>query len=181
VKRGLTVSQVLEWTKLSDLIKDPTYAKLAQRAEDSLLNPQPKSAERFPGLVPTKIDISTGRFQPGTASWGSAADSFYEYLLKFYLYDPEAYFKYKERWVLAADSSIEHLASSPEGHPDLTFLGEYDGQEGLLIPSSGHMQCYAGGNFLLGGMILDKSKYTDFGLVSKSAHVLRSNSNLDRN
>jgi mannosyl-oligosaccharide alpha-1,2-mannosidase len=158
----------LEWTKLSDLTKDPKYGKLAQRAEEVLLEPQPKSAELFPGLIGTEIDIVTGNFQLGTASWGGGADSFYEYLLKMYLYDTHAFLKYKDRWVQAADSTMKHLASRPEGHHNITFLGQYDGKAGVLLPESGHMACFAGGNFLLGGLALDDSSYTTFGLVSES-------------
>jgi mannosyl-oligosaccharide alpha-1,2-mannosidase len=157
----------LEWTKLSDLTKDQRYAKLAQNAEDYLLDPQPQAAEPFPGLVGTEIDIVTGQFQPGVASWGGSSDSFYEYLLKIYMLDPQTFLKYKERWILAADSTIKYLASSPEEHPDITFLGQYNGTSGVFVPESGHMECFAGGNFLLGGMALNETKYADFGLVSR--------------
>jgi mannosyl-oligosaccharide alpha-1,2-mannosidase len=162
----------LEWTKLSDLTKNSKYARLAQKAEQTLLDPQPISAEPFPGLVGAEIDIYTGQFQPSMTSWGEGSDSFYEYLLKTYLYDTKAFIKYKERWVIAADSTINHLGSSPEGHPDITFLGQYDGKTGMLIPESGHMDCFAGGNFLLGGRTLNETKYKDFGLVSVSSFAL---------
>lgn len=126
----------------------------------------------FPGLVGTELDILTGKFQIGTASWGGGADSFYEYLLKTYMYDTRNFIRYKERWVKAADSTMEHLASNPEGYPDITFLGQYDGKSGLFIPESGHMACFAAGNFLLGGLVLNSSRYTDFGLVSDNTFAL---------
>lgn len=40
-------SLVLEWTRLSDLTEDKSYAKLAQTAESYLLNPQPVSLDRI--------------------------------------------------------------------------------------------------------------------------------------
>jgi hypothetical protein len=163
----------LEWTKLSDLTKDSKYGNLAQKAEDALLNPRPKSAEPFPGLVGAKLDIVTGQFQPGVVSWGGSSDSFYEYLLKIYLYDPKRFPEYGKRWVAAADSTIDHLASTPVGHPDITFLGQFDGEAEVFVPLSGHMECFAGGNFLLGGLALQEQKYTDFGLVSKNTYALR--------
>jgi mannosyl-oligosaccharide alpha-1,2-mannosidase len=166
-------SQVLEWTKLSDLTKDSRYGNLTQKAEDVLLDPRPKSAEPFPGLVGTHVDIVTGQFQPGVSSWGGSSDSFYEYLLKIYLYDTKMFSKYRERWVAAADSTIDHLASTPVGHPDITFLGQYDAQAGVFIPLSGHMECFAGGNFLLGGLALEEQRYTNFGLVSKRIYASR--------
>jgi mannosyl-oligosaccharide alpha-1,2-mannosidase len=53
-----------------------------------------------------------------------------------YLYDPDAFAEYRDRWVLAADSTIENLASHPTTRPDLTFLSLYNGQE--TIPASAH-------------------------------------------
>lgn len=152
--------------KLSDLTKDPKYAQLGQQAENVLLDPQPKTAEPFPGLVGTVVDVRTGLFEPGIASWGGSSDSFYEYLLKTYMYDTGTFSRYKERWIQAAESTIKHLASSPAGHPDITFLGQHDGEIGELVPISGHMECFAGGNFILGGFVLNETRYTDFGLVS---------------
>ncbi|KAJ4390370.1 Mannosyl-oligosaccharide alpha-1,2-mannosidase 1B [Neurospora sp. IMI 360204] len=154
---------VLEWTRLSDLTGDPKYAQLAQRAESFLLNPQPAQvAEPFPGLLGTNVDISTGLFVDSSGGWGGGTDSFYEYLIKMYLYDPDRFGLYRDRWVLAADSSIQYVASHPSTQPDLTFLGGWRGT--TLRFSSGHLDCFDGGNFILGGLTLSSKKYLDFGL-----------------
>ncbi|KAF2436785.1 glycoside hydrolase family 47 protein [Tothia fuscella] len=155
---------VLEWIKLSALTKDSKYANFTQKAEDFLLNPKPKSTEAFPGMVPIDLNITTGQFKPSDITWGGSSDSFYEYLLKMYIYDPKSFPQYKDRWIQAADSSIQYLASSPRGYPDLVFLGRYDEKAGMFVPQSGHMECFAGGNYILGGMVLGEQKYTDFGL-----------------
>lgn len=73
------------------------YGKLAQKAEEYLLNPQPKSNEVFPGLVGGSINIQTGKFERASASWEGGDDSFYEYLIKMYVYDRSAFGKYKDR------------------------------------------------------------------------------------
>ena len=65
-------------------------------------------------------------------------------------------------WVLAADSSIAHLASHPSSRPDLTFLAAFSNQ--TLNLESGHLACFDGGNFILGGLVLNEQKYIDFGL-----------------
>lgn len=80
-----------------------------------------------------------------------------------YVYDPERFGHYKDRWVAAADSSIAHLASHPQSRPDLTFLAAFNGQN--LDLSSGHLACFDGGNFILGGLVLNEQKYVDFGLA----------------
>lgn len=153
---------VLEWTRLSDLTGDPVYAKLTQKAESYLLNPQPASSEPFPGLIGTVINSDTGLLENADGGWGGGDDSFYEYLIKMYVYDPSRFSQYKDRWILAADSSIAHLASHPLGHENLTFLARFSGTN--LSYSSGHLACFSGGNFLLGGSALKLQKYIDFGL-----------------
>ncbi|KAL9117382.1 MAG: hypothetical protein Q9187_006083, partial [Circinaria calcarea] len=66
-------------------------------------------------------------------------------------------------WVLAADSSIANLTSHPSSRPDLTFLADYNGTN--LIYASQHLACFDGGNFLLGGQVLGRQDYIDFGLA----------------
>lgn len=126
---------VLEWTHLSDLTGNPLYGQLAQKGESYLLNPT-GSPEAWPGLVGTFVSTSNGQFEDSNGSWSALSDSFYEYLIKMYLYDPKTFGEYKDRWVLAADSTIAHLASHPTTRKDLTFLSQYSGP--TTSPQSGH-------------------------------------------
>lgn len=153
---------VLEWTRLSDLTGDSQYAELSQKAESYLLDPMPPTAEPFPGLVGSNVNIDTGLFENAQVSWGGGDDSFYEYLIKMYVYDPNRFASYKDRWVAAADSTIAHLKSSPASRPDLTFVANYI--NGKLDLNSQHLTCFDGGSFLLGGQVLRRQEYIDFGL-----------------
>ncbi|ROT38442.1 alpha-1,2-mannosidase from Trichoderma Reesei [Sodiomyces alkalinus F11] len=153
---------VLEWTRLSDLTGDPSYAALAQKAESYILHPAPPSAEPFPGLVGTHLRIADGRFTDTSGGWSGLTDSFYEYLIKMYLYDPDQFAFYKERWMAAADSTMRYLVSHPSTRQDITFLSLYRGT--TTIPVSTHLASFAGGNFILGGLLLNETKYVDFGL-----------------
>lgn len=153
---------VLEWVRLSDLTGNKTYADLTEKAESYLLNPSPASSEPWPGLLGMGIDPETGKFLDATGGWIGGADSFYEYLIKMYVYDPERYATYRDRWILAADSTIAHLTSHPASRPELTWVAEYDGQK--LSLSSQHLACFDGGNFILGGQVLGKQEYIDYGL-----------------
>jgi mannosyl-oligosaccharide alpha-1,2-mannosidase len=157
-----TGTLVLEWSHLSDLTGDDEYARLTQKAESYLLNPSPEWAQPFPGLVGTNIDIATGLFQDDLIGWVGGDDSFYEYLIKMYVYDPKRFKHYKDRWVAAAESTMAHLASSPSSRPDLTFLAIYN--NGSYILESQHLACFAGGNFLLGGSVLKREDFIEFGL-----------------
>ncbi|TGO30274.1 hypothetical protein BPAE_0006g00130 [Botrytis paeoniae] len=155
-------SLVLEWTHLSDLTGNDTYAKLSQKGESYLLDPKPEYNSPWPGLLGTNVDINTGLFQDASGGWVGGDDSFYEYLIKMYVYDSTRFGKYKERWIAAADSSIKHLASHPSTRPDLTFMAAYQNKTRVFV--SEHLACFDGGNFLLAGLVLKEQKYIDFGL-----------------
>lgn len=159
---AVTGTLVLEWTRLSDLTGDDQYAKLAQKAESHLLHPEPDWAEPFPGLVGSNIDIKTGNFTDSRVSWNGGDDSFYEYLIKMYVYDPKRFGLNKDRWVAAAESAMKHLASHPSTRPDLTFLATY--HNGSYGYNSQHLTCFDGGSFLLGASVLDREDFRDFGL-----------------
>lgn len=121
-----TGTLILEWQRLSDLTGDPSYGELAKKAESYLINPlNPELGEPFPGLIGTDISISNGSFLDSRGGWTGGTDSYYEYLIKMYLYDPVTFADYKDKWVEAVDSSIEYLASHPTSRPDLTFLAYY--------------------------------------------------------
>ncbi|KAL2144813.1 hypothetical protein VTI28DRAFT_8475 [Corynascus sepedonium] len=154
---------VLEWTRLSDLTGDTEYAELVQKAESYLLHPKPALGEPFPGLLGTNVQLEDGQFVDGNGGWGGGTDSFYEYLIKMYIYDPARFEEYRDRWIAAADSSIKYLASHPTTRPELTFLALWRGRE--LRFSSQHLACFDGGNFILGGLTLGEQAYTDFGLA----------------
>ncbi|KAG6008885.1 hypothetical protein E4U21_003697 [Claviceps maximensis] len=153
---------VLEWTRLSDLTGNKTYAQLVQRAESYLLRPTGKP-EAWPGLVGTFVSTKNGTFLDSSGGWGGGDDSFYEYLIKMYVYDPVAFGEYKFRWVTAVESTIDHLMSHPTSRKSLTFLSGYNGKK--TIPSSGHLAAFAGGNFILGGIVLNNDKYKHFGIA----------------
>lgn len=123
---------VMEWTRLSDLTGNPEYAQLSQKAESYLLDPKPALGEPFPGLLGTDVGIANGSFIDSSGAWTGGTDSFYEYLIKMYLYDPARFSFYKDRWVLAVDSSIKYLASSPTTRPDLTFLAYYTNASNVI-------------------------------------------------
>ncbi|KAL4997893.1 mannosyl-oligosaccharide alpha-1,2-mannosidase 1B [Aspergillus recurvatus] len=160
---AVTGTLVLEWTRLSDLTGNDEYARLSQRAEDYLLHPEPAQYEPFPGLIGSAVNINDGKLANGQISWSGGADSYYEYLIKMYVYDPERFSLYRDRWVAAAESSIKHLASHPSTRPDLTFLATYNEEHQLGLTSQ-HLTCFDGGSFLLGGTLLDRQDFVDFGL-----------------
>ncbi|KAF2275473.1 mannosyl-oligosaccharide 1,2-alpha-mannosidase precursor [Westerdykella ornata] len=154
---------ILEWTRLADLTGIKTYAALANRAETYLLNPHPASSSPFPGLLGRNINVTTGEFLDAVGGWTGGSDSYYEYLLKMYIYDPDRFSLLRDRYILAADSTIAHLSSHPASRPELTFLAQYDGTH--LTLKSEHLAGFAGGNFILAGQVLGRTDYVKYGLA----------------
>ncbi|TKA79073.1 hypothetical protein B0A55_02506 [Friedmanniomyces simplex] len=155
-------SLILEFARLSDITGHRVYVELARRAEQHLLNPRPDKFVPWPGLLGSNVRVSTGELLDRKGSWGALADSFYEYLLKAYIYNSEEYAPYLERWKLAADSTIRYIASHAYGHPEWTFLPYWEGDKLHNVIDS--LSWFAGGNFILGGMITGNQTLIDFGL-----------------
>lgn len=153
---------ILEWQRLSDLTGDDSYATLARQAESWLFSPTTMSSEPFAGIFSGEINTDTGITEGQDGGWGTGMGSAYDYLLKMWIYDPARYEEYGPRFVQAADSTIMHLASSPETRPDLIFLSEFSGQK--LLNHSRPNTCAAAGTFLLASDTLLRQDYADFGL-----------------
>jgi mannosyl-oligosaccharide alpha-1,2-mannosidase len=163
---------ILEWTRLSVLTGNDRYRKLAHAAEMFLLVPTPWGpstgpkdvVEPFPGLVGFDIFIKNGTFKNGYGSWSGGADSFYEYLLKMWMYNasPSNHI-FRDRWVKAVESSMRNLASHPvPGFSNITFMQSWqsDKRKGNF---SQHLTCFDGGNILLGGQVLGRRDFIRFG------------------
>lgn len=154
---------VLEWTRLSDLTGNPRWAKLAQQGESHLLKPEPASlGEPFPGLLGRELDLTTGDFLSTAGGWSSGSDSFYEYLLKMWLYSPTRFSAYRDRWLAAVDSTVTHLLQPVAHEPSAAFVAEYINK--TLVLAEGHLTCFAGGSLALGGAVLGRSAILTAGL-----------------
>lgn len=65
---------ILEFARLSDITGNQTYARLAERAENYLLKPQPEDYEPFPGLIGSYVSVDSGELQNSRGSWGAFSD-----------------------------------------------------------------------------------------------------------
>ncbi|KAK0118214.1 maturation of Asn-linked oligosaccharides protein [Cadophora gregata] len=161
---------ILEYFRLSDLTGDDSFATLARKAESHLINPKP--APKFPGLVGGQVSTDTGEFLDFNFGWQSGVDSFFEYLIKMHVYDPEQdrNSEYLDFWTLAVESSMKHDIVSPYGFANLKFLSNTD-TIGNLKYSIDDYTCFAGGNFLLGGAYLGRQDIKDAGIaLTDSCH-----------
>ncbi|TID23753.1 gb [Venturia nashicola] len=112
---------ILEWTRLSNLTNNPKYANLAKRAQLKLNTPVGRAGamvEPMPGLIGNEVFVSDGTFKNGGGSWGGGSDSYYEYLLKQWMYDARSYNRNsRNKWAKAVDSSRKFLRSYPFPDP----------------------------------------------------------------
>ncbi|RFU26919.1 hypothetical protein B7463_g9414, partial [Scytalidium lignicola] len=172
VDTAVTGSLILEWYRLSDLTKDPSYRQLAQRTEANLISPDQDLI--YPNIVGSGLDVDTGKYTDVQGGWQAGIDSFYEYLIKTYIYAPSepSTVDYKNFWVGTVDSTMTYLAKHPFEHPELTFITQLDGN-GNPEYTMDDYACFAGGNLLLGGRYLNNPAILNFGLaVTDSCHAL---------
>lgn len=65
---------ILEFGRLSDITNDMKYARLARKAEEYILKPEPSSEEPYPGLLGSFVDVSNGKMADSSGSWGAYSD-----------------------------------------------------------------------------------------------------------
>lgn len=158
----------LEWGRLSDLTGEKEYAMLVEKGMKRLLYPEPKWTHPYPGIIGTWLNVDSGFFTDDWGSWGAGGDSYYEYLIKAFAYDQSRFVVNRDRWITAADTTIKSLAETPPG-TNLTFLSASTGKQ--IDHESSHLECFAGGNFIFAGKILNDTRYIDFGLrLTDSCH-----------
>ncbi|KAF7188555.1 putative mannosyl-oligosaccharide alpha-1,2-mannosidase [Pseudocercospora fuligena] len=154
---------ILEFARLSDLTGNNTYRELAERGNSYLVNPSPPPV--FPSLVGTQFDVDTGNMLTFNGGWQAGVDSFLEYLVKYYQYAvTETSTAYKEFWLDATKSTIDNLALHPFGHPELTFISRQS-RNGSIEWLADDFSCFAGGGWLLGGALLDRSEISQLGVA----------------
>ncbi|KFY44227.1 hypothetical protein V495_03552 [Pseudogymnoascus sp. VKM F-4514 (FW-929)] len=140
----------LEFTRLSQLTKNPKYYDATQRISDLLEEHQSKTL--LPGLWPIAVDAGTPAFdRDNRFTLGAMVDSLYEYLPKQYmllgglLEQPK---KMYEAFIPVAKKHLFYRPLNPE-NLDILVSGEvrvegkpprYD-----LKPEGQHLTCFVGG------------------------------------
>ncbi|KAG0143084.1 hypothetical protein CROQUDRAFT_49314 [Cronartium quercuum f. sp. fusiforme G11] len=166
-------SLLLEFYKLSKHTYNETYYDMAEATMKAIMN----NKAIWPGLHSVFLDPMDAR--PIAVSWGPAADSFYEYLNKYSLMTGNLDPSYLDHWALAVDSSIKYLmrtssATSSSGlkfsflfwskaPKERTYLASRETHGGMAFGMS-HLECFVGGNFMLGGKMLGNETIIEYGL-----------------
>lgn len=116
----------------------------------------------LPGLPAQDIDPQTGEFIDAYVSWGGGTDSYLEYLLKYSRLDPTVDPLFIQTWQTAVDSSIKwlHKISTVGGW---SYVADFQDDRQIRHIGS-HLECFMGGNWILGGKLLGNDTIVDIGL-----------------
>ena len=146
----------LEFAYLSHVTGNPDYRAKAFRILDVLFAQNPGK-----GILPAFVDTRTGKATSGARTLGALADSYYEYLLKLWLFlggkaggSAEAA-KFREMYDMYMDAAIDDLTftSKPSGLVYIT-----DRSDGRVSHKFEHLTCFAGGMLALGAVAQNTSE-----------------------
>ncbi|KAG0143083.1 hypothetical protein CROQUDRAFT_96768 [Cronartium quercuum f. sp. fusiforme G11] len=168
-------SLLLEFHTLSKYTSNKTYFDKAEMSMKAIMN----NEAVWPGLHSVGLYSQDARPMGAAVTWGPAADSFYEYLNKYSLLTGNIDPSYLNHWALAVDSSIKHLIKTfsltqpPENKSTFSsesndtnpriYLSSRD-DHGYMSTRMTHLDCFVGGNFMLGGKMLRNQTIVDYGL-----------------
>ncbi|KAF5357263.1 hypothetical protein D9756_006499 [Leucocoprinus leucothites] len=149
---------LVEWGTLSKHTGNDRYRQLAEKAMRRIAtNPSP-----LPGLAAQGIDPFSGSPVGGYITWGGGSDSYFEYLIKYTRLNDTADPFWADTWKVAVDSSIRTLLKK-SAYGNQTYLADYDSR-GRIVHISSHLACFHGGNWLLGGRMLNNQTIVDVAL-----------------
>ncbi|EIW74556.1 glycoside hydrolase family 47 protein [Coniophora puteana RWD-64-598 SS2] len=147
---------LLEWGTLTKYTKNDTYQKLAEEATLKLASlPAP-----IPG-IPGQLLYPNGSNIDDLVTWGSGTDSYLEYLPKWARLSNTNDTTYADTWLMAVDSSIEALLKRSTVDNWL-YLADYANK--TIQHVSSHLACFHGGNWILGGKLLNNDTIVNYGL-----------------
>ncbi|KAI7949237.1 hypothetical protein MJO28_008058 [Puccinia striiformis f. sp. tritici] len=150
---------ILELERLSYHTRDPKYLRHAAKAMQAIMS----TPSTFPGLAGFSLAVKSQAVKNDKATWGGGADSYYEYLLKYGIISQNRDKSYLKTWKLAVESSKQHLLQVSPLH-NLTYLASFSSSKGGIDYEFSHLGCFAGGNWLLGGKVLNDPSTFEYGL-----------------
>eukprot|EP01118_Nematostelium_gracile_P013748 TRINITY_DN5228_c0_g1_i1.p1 TRINITY_DN5228_c0_g1~~TRINITY_DN5228_c0_g1_i1.p1 ORF type:complete len:557 (+),score=113.11 TRINITY_DN5228_c0_g1_i1:81-1751(+) len=158
----------LEFEYLSHHTGNPKYSEKALRVFDVLHDANEN--QKIKGLYPIYLNVQTGRFGNRHITLGAMGDSFYEYLLKYWLMTGKKAEKYRNMYDESVEAIRSHLIkkSSPKG---LTYIAELINDQ--IVPKMDHLVCFAGGMFGLGSQKNNDQEQLELGKqITRTCHEM---------
>ncbi|KAF0693875.1 Aste57867_15217 [Aphanomyces stellatus] len=137
----------LEFKYLAILTDDNEYRDAVEDIMDAVV--ETVSREYPDGLVPPGlIDTELGRILRSTITVGAGGDSYYEYLLKQWLFSGKRETRYRDMYLTAVETMRFKLVGRT-AKSNWAFLGELD-LDDQLHPKMDHLVCFVPGMLALG-------------------------------
>ncbi|KAI8341348.1 glycoside hydrolase [Chlamydoabsidia padenii] len=140
----------LEFTRLSQITGNWKYHDIGQRVYNSFKNMKTSHKGLFPHLINPDTGVPVGDY----ITWGGMADSFYEYLIKQYIFSKSQDTMKKEMVIAAVKGVKKHLLRSPKDHDNVMFLSNI--QNGVDMPVMDELACFAPSALLLSAHWIDE-------------------------
>jgi len=139
----------IEFQSLSDRLNDNVFGSKVSKVFE-LLDPQANTGIHLPlrGQYPIYIDPNNVKFRNSHVTWGAMGDSFYEYLLKYWIYTgkkPSS--RYRRMFVDSVMGMKEHLYRHNKA-TNLYYIAEW--RNGQLDDKMDELACFTGGTIALG-------------------------------
>ncbi|ETW08286.1 hypothetical protein, variant 1 [Aphanomyces invadans] len=138
----------LEFKYLALLTDDSDYSDAVEDVMDTVS--QIVEREYADGLVPIYVDNDLGRIHRSRIKLGAGGDSYYEYLLKQWLFTGKRETKYRDMYKTAVNGIMEKMVGRTK-KSGWVFLGELE-VTGELLPKMDHLVCFMPGMLALGYM-----------------------------
>ncbi|KAL6251672.1 hypothetical protein RBB50_001882 [Rhinocladiella similis] len=155
----------LEFTRLSQITKDPKYYDAIARVTSVFLAHQ--ATTQMPGMWPTHINARDQTFSEGDFTLGALADSLYEYLPKMHYLLGGLEPGYQQAYKSSMATAIKNLLFRPmlPNNTNILVAGSATVASGraTLIPEGQHLSCFTGGMFILGGKLFSIPEHVDIG------------------
>ncbi|KAF2077593.1 hypothetical protein CYY_001133 [Polysphondylium violaceum] len=131
----------IEFEELSKLTNNPIWKTKADKILDTINNLKTE----IPGLFPVYIDSKGESFCNNHISLGALGDSYYEYLLKMWLYSDKKHERYRTLFVKSANAIIDKMYKETKlGYGYIPNL-----INNHLTLTQEHLTCFTGGMFAL--------------------------------
>ncbi|CDS13087.1 hypothetical protein LRAMOSA05271 [Lichtheimia ramosa] len=167
----------LEFFTLSRHTGKKIYAEKAQAIVNFLEDAGYEHGIYVPGLYPSGMQTSKGRFTDTTCSFGAMGDSAFEYFLKEHILTDGAMPQYARLYTQSIDSMKRYMLRQLPGTKFL-FLPPYDTRTDTPKKYMDHLTCFAPGMLAMGAKVLDRPEDMTIakGLLEMCVYMYRSSS-----
>lgn len=155
-------TQQLEWVALALKTGDPRYAEKVEHALKVAVEATSRPGNIPQALFPLFLNPNTLQWTQAKVSFGAMGDSFYEYLLKMWVWGGKT--KSQQRYRDLFDETMRAMIDNLIEHSDpgrLTYIAELD--RGSKVHKMDHLVCFASGMLVLGAEGPHAEEYLNLG------------------